>query len=194
MPGYSLRSLWEINRTSLEFSRLAWENSRLGPDREFGMAIDYWFVNETIKNRLVDRFELSEYAKENTPWYMSKVILPVTSMDDLLSTVHFQTTNTDLTAAAGTYVPIFTVPKGKRWKLLGYHKGITIATSRVRMKPNADDAGFAYKLTPSITAEENQKGLNTPMEEDGTIGMQTTGNGGDAAVNFEIIYTEEDAF
>ena len=93
-------------------------------------------------------------------------------------------TDIDLSGTADVYLAVFTVPQVEKWLLKWVTRDSTTASSRVVAEIN----GNVIQLTDPATAR-----LNTAMEillEPGdSIGMFTTGNGGDASREMWIAYT-----
>ena len=150
------------------------------------------FSNVSAINRLSKRLQLQSTPTEPNPFALIQTIQPVTDLDSLLRSVKIASASAlDLSAAAGTLVPAFTVPAGKRWYWIGYVTSATVANSSVQM--NDGTTGFILNTLTTSNAYRilEQK---IPLEETWIIGRLTTGNGGDSSETMQILYEEEDAF
>jgi len=143
----------------------------------------------TIWRRLYTRFSLEPEPASVSPDVL-KTIIPVTDVDELLKNTLTGSTDGDLTGSAGSYVPVHTVPDGKRWTLRNVHREASTGTSAVWVNV-AGGNGF---LTANGTGEEVVTGLAIKMNQLDTVGLRASGNGADGAIRLNIIYDEEDAF
>lgn len=143
-----------------------------------------------IDSRLVKRFTLSDKSQVQNPYWLHRTITPVTQIDNLLSTPKSDVNNEDLSGGAGTYVPYFTVPSGKRWTLKFTFKTATTAATQIICKIGGNE----IFMTASGTAAVALFLQGIKMNEADSIGMDTTGDGGDANRFLYLIYEEEDSY
>lgn len=123
---------------------------------------------------------------------VSLQIVPVFNIDDLLRNSNNQeSAATDLSAAAGTYVAMLTVPDGKRWYVRHMYRSSTVANSEMLFSVNSEPVQVSG---PGTAAEAFSPGQELVLDEGDTMGMLTTGNGGDTGVTIKVHYLEEDAF
>jgi len=151
---------------------------------------DQLWVNVAYIDRLIKRFNLQTAKRIHEAIPMQGLVVPVTQIDELLKDFAIVSTNEDLTAAAGTYVPYFTCPEGKRWKLLIFFRATTAAGSMVRI---FDGTTHLTLLSSQMTAGSFYN-VNAPLKEGWSVGMTTTGNGADGAITLSICYTEEESY
>jgi len=144
-----------------------------------------------ILRRLVNRYGIEPLLTAGG-FLLSHVIVPITDADELLQTPGVANATTDISAAV-VYLPIFVVPKGKRWRLLAIHRAGTTGTSRVRVTPAP--GLLAFRMGPGATGESTWfAGTDKHyVEEGGDVGMDTTNNGADTAIQCQVWYLEEDA-
>jgi len=157
----------------------------------------WWnYINVDYIDRLVKKFTLQDVAQRVDPFFLPRSIQPVTSVDDLFRTTKQGRTEKNLTPAAGTYVPYFTVPQGKRWTLISMWRQGSAGGTSVNITPynGATNTEFSPYGTGSAAAGESYDGRRLRIEEYGSIGMLTTANGADGAVRFCLFYEEEDAY
>lgn len=154
--------------------------------------MDVLWINVKYIARIIKRFTLqvSRQIPEAIP--LLRLVVPVTQADELLLETKSQADDNDLSAAAGTYVPYFECPTGKRWILNRWRKGGTVANTRLSVKVDSASANHQYNLTGKTEEAEHFNGLK--VKEGGSIGLSTTGDGGDTAISLTIFYEEEDSF
>lgn len=145
----------------------------------------------TVLQRLTRRFRLLDVEKSTIPEALglSKIITPVTNADQIISDPKASNTAKDLHAAAGTYVPFFTVPTGKRWHITGWFRGGTAANSEIDITINSVQAQITAQASNS-----NTQAMDFDLAPGDSIGMLTTGNAGDTSIAMSILYNEEDAY
>lgn len=148
------------------------------------------YSSAEVVQRLVDRLKLQGYPVDpNAALQLAHAILPTMDVDRLLHETKLGSGTGDLTPAAGTFVPIFTVPAGKRWRLVGFWRDTTTGTTKVLVY----DGVAAFNASPIQTAEQTYW-LGSPLwlEEGWQIGLRTNGNAGDGSRYLNILYEEED--
>lgn len=151
------------------------------------------FVGKTniIYPRLRDRLQLSDNPTENNQIILAKTILPITNIDDLLAAAALAEETKSLTGAAGTQVPYFTTPTGKRWRIMALYRFATTGNSNLYIT----DGTSQMRLSVSaVTAAFLGLGKDFYINEGWQVGMLASGNAGDGAIKLQIWYTEEDAF
>jgi len=145
-----------------------------------------------VWRRLYARFLLEPMPAEGSQAWVSPVITPVTDADDLLATPRIDSEAKDIQAAAGVYVPYFTVPTGRRWLLKGLRKPATTAITRVLLRDTIN--GVNLDMSADQTAGENVLRLAVKMPAAWSIGLVTTGNAGDSNRTMTIMYEEQRDF
>lgn len=144
-----------------------------------------------VWRRLYNRFLIEPFpAGEGDTPGVATTIFPVTDADKLLSVQVSATATNNLTAGAGTYVPYFTVPTGKRWRVKNFMRFGTTAVSAILVLVSGS---AAVHLNQQVVAGQELV-LDLPLDENGSMGLITTGDAGDGAVRADIVYEEEDAF
>lgn len=140
--------------------------------------------------RLYRRFLIEPFPADGAGPSVSTTIQPTTDADELLSESLADSQNADLSASAGSGVPIYTVPAGKRWTLKHAFREATIANSRIYMFMQ----GGTIYLTALGTAEQAVDLSNIKLRDGEGVGMFTTGNGADTAIFLMLVYEETDAY
>jgi len=95
----------------------------------------------------------------------------------------------DLQAAAGTYVPYFTVPAKKRWTLRLFLTSTSTAASTPRLQRTG---GTAIDVGVSGTAAARLTMEGIILNPGDSIGRTTTGNALDSSQDAFLHYEEED--
>lgn len=95
--------------------------------------------------------------------------------------------NGDLTPGAGTYVPYFTVPRGERWHILVIRRFSSTGNTAIAASVNS----VVCYLTPTGTSADPIL-YSFELGEGDSIGMVTTGNGGDGAISLHLFYEVEE--
>ncbi len=150
------------------------------------------YVGKVIQDRLWRRFKLSMNLSQPDQYKFQDVIIPVTQLDELMRASKIGGGVKDISAAGGVLVTYFTVPKGKRWRLVGAYRVTTTGVSRMYID---DGSSAAFYLTAADTASVTVfPGTPLWIEETWTIGMISTNNGADTTITMRIIYEEEDSY
>lgn len=144
-----------------------------------------------LGTRIKNKFSL----KETIPRVIR--LLPFTfffsSIDKLLQSPQLEKSAAiDISGVAGTYVPMLTVPAGKRWTVNFLMRSLTTANSRLVALDSSQ--GASTMLEPVGTAETFHYNLNLLLDEGDTLGMLTTGDGGDASKRILAWVIEEAAY
>jgi len=147
----------------------------------------FW-ANANFITYIRKKFQLEDVPRNDNPMLFQPVIIGTTNMDNAVSLDVSASANSNLTAAAGTYVPMHTVPQGERWTLLYAHRAGTTATTRIRVAINGA-IGTDFSNTTNAESEVPLFALRLIPKD--SIGMLTTGNGADNSVNLTIYYTKE---
>jgi hypothetical protein len=145
------------------------------------------WVNAEILDRLRPVFWLSDVPKDDYRYKMPRAIWPIVDIENLGDPDIKQAVSKDISAAAGTYVPYWTVPAGKRWKLTAYDQEATVANTQVRIE---DTDPNNIVLTALATAAQFANNIAINMLEGWSIGLITTGNGADSSVTMVIMVEE----
>jgi len=144
-----------------------------------------------IDSRLVKRFTLSEQSLVPNPYWLQRVILPVTNIDGLLIEPDIKSGTIDISGAGALYVPAATVPDGYRWYLKALYRYTTTAATRVGIKIGSS----TMSLTAGATAAAAVLlGTTIILDEGDSFGMYETGNGADSARTIEGYVEVEKAF
>jgi len=139
--------------------------------------------------RLADKLALRETIP--TDAYLSKVVVPITDVDDLLEAPKVAVNNTlDLTAPGTQFVSAQTVPEGKRWTLLYARKGTTAGSSQIVVY----DGSNYIEISSAGTGVVRYTGNPLVLEPGWQIGLWNTGNAGDAARKLSLYVLEEEAY
>lgn len=157
------------------------------------MPGEFNYTSADIIQRLISRYNLQGYPIEPAQtMIIGRTVIPVTNTDDLLREAKNVTVTKDLTPAAGTYVPYHVVPNGKRWIWRRGFRDVSIGATDVLIKRarTATAMPWSTTATAAVPIETDQVVLN----QGDSIGMATSGNGGDGAVYLWVDYEEEDAF
>ena len=142
-----------------------------------------------VWQRLYTRFGIEPFPADGEGPSVSTTVMPITDADALLRTTIFADSPGNLTAAAGTYRPYFTVPEGKVWILKGMSRGPSIANTQMRLVGQNP-----LDITILATAAEFVSLADIRLAEGQTLGMLTTGDGGDTAILLQVVLEEEDVF
>jgi len=121
---------------------------------------------------------------------VNNFVQPITDADRMLESTALLEAQIDLTGTAGDFVPLFTVPAGKRRVLLFAGRGGTTASSTMNISDGAND----LTISGGGTVSEKLNGLNYPLDVGWAYGMGATGNPADSAVFCTAIFIETDAF
>ena len=122
---------------------------------------------------------------------VSNVVLPVTNMDELLRVPKNLSSPGDLTGTAGVYVPIHTVPSGKRWSLKIFQRAGTSASTRPLLRSADVNLPIGAYSTADVTVFMSPLIV---MNQGDSVGLEATANAGDGSRYMTIHIEEEDAF
>jgi len=141
--------------------------------------------------RLYERFDLepSPVEDEGLQPILLSTIQPITDSDELLKVLLVDSTNKNLEASAGTFTAYFTVPTDKRWEVQNITREATTGGTPVKIS----DGTKEISIFPFGTGAEARNGL-WEMQAGWEIGLNTTGNGADTAIELGILFKEQDAF
>lgn len=157
------------------------------------MAVGWQPLKSTaLLDRLQSLLDLQEQT-DRPPMALWPGVLPVIAIEGLLREPSLVSTTTlDLSGAFGTYVPAFTVPASKRWKLVN----VSLGPEVVSAYPSAYSDGVVVMPLASIG---NLAGLVVQPPEiwvlaGWTVGAIATGNVGNTNRTLSVHYLEEDAY
>ena len=157
------------------------------------MGNPFWFWGrEELFNRLMRRFLIELSPRDPTSYLVHRSIQPITNADALLRSVQVNHTTCDLTPAAGTGVPIYTVPQGKRATLICIRKPITTGSATVRIRDPVANENQVIVLNQ--TAENLLTSQSIPLDDGWIVETLTNNNGADGARTFEYLVEEENAY
>lgn len=143
--------------------------------------------------RLYTRFTIEPLpAQVSESPGIGTIIQPTTDADLLLAVITpVQSGGLNLTAAAGSFVSGVTVPDGKRWRMMYLWRSTSIGSTQI----DFIIGGQTMQFTVPGTAEELQLTLlGLHLDQGDEIGLITTNDAGDTAVQFRGAALEEDAF
>jgi hypothetical protein len=149
----------------------------------------YDWVNRSILERLVNRYDISETPKVTNPLILLRSVQPITDFDSILRVSKIGDATNDISAGVGSTV-YFTVPLGKRWNIKAFYKEVTAANSALFIS----DGAATFTLTPSGTVAVTTLDVDLSLEEGWTVSMNNTGNGADSARQVKLVYAEEDCY
>jgi len=141
--------------------------------------------------RLFARYRVTVGFKPE-PAFLLDGIQPTTDMDALLRIPKIQGSSASLTGTLGVFVPIFTVPQGKRWFVTGIWR--EAATGVTQVAVTQVNGGNTFLPTVLQAAEDVVASCRYCLDQGGEVGLLATGNGADTAISLKIIYEEEDAW
>ena len=146
-------------------------------------------VRAAIADKLDSRLRL--FPSRAMSYFMSKYVVGVIDLDELLCAQKEDMDTKDISAAAGSFVTYFTVPTDKRWKVMLCEVASTTANTAVGVKLSGVDHEVE---THANSARFVESVRNLILSENDEIGAYTTGNGADSAIVMVIFYLEYDAF
>ena len=151
------------------------------------------YTSASIIQRLIKRYNLQGYPIEPAQtMIVGRTIVPVTDIAKLLQTAKNEKVSKTLVAAAGTYVPYFEVPSGKRWTLVHAYKDVSVAATALLVKRVGTALAMPWMIATATS--EPVVMYRTEVNEGDSVGLGATGNGGDTDVYLWLDYIEEDAF
>jgi hypothetical protein len=120
-------------------------------------------------------------------------VLPVLALEGLLREPTLVNKTLDLSTGLA-YVPGYTVPQGKRWKLVN----VTLGAEAISAYPSAYSDGISVLLLASIGGLSGLVVMPPDLwlTAGWTVGAMSTNQGGvnNTAVPFAVHYLEEDAY
>jgi len=143
-----------------------------------------------VWRRLYTRFLIEPFPAGGEGPSVLTTIAPVTDADRLLQDTVAESGSIDIQASAGTFVAAQTVPNGQRWNMVWVRHGGTVADTQQVVRIG----GVFVTISATGTNAISQSIVGVRLNEGDAIGLLTTGNAGDAAVNVQTIRDEEDAF
>lgn len=143
------------------------------------------WISRPILTRLIQEFYLQDQypIDPNLALPLIKSVQPVYEVKELLSTLEIVTSTQDLSAAAGTYIPFHTIPSGERWEIIMLIRPTTTANTTLIISDGVAEMG--QEVAGLTTAFDLCRGFK--LEAGWSIGLDTTGNGGDAARGLHMI-------
>tara|TARA_Y100000310_G_scaffold160120_1_gene159817 strand:- start:124 stop:570 length:447 start_codon:yes stop_codon:yes gene_type:complete len=134
-------------------------------------------------DRLSARFGIEPEALPGVP-SLYRTVIPVTDVDQVLTTPHVGQATVDVSSAAAV---AGTVGTGKRWTLLIAYKGTTVGTTNLVISVGGELIGlFAPQTARETTFFE------AVLDEGDFLQLQPSGNGADTAIDVRWHYTEID--
>lgn len=144
--------------------------------------------DDSIFRKMLDRLNLKTINRE--PLYVPSMIVPVTSVDQLLNNLELLA-HTSTTATART--DDYEVPTGKRWEVVGC--SMIRANAGDYFVQIVDPGGTSLYVKRGATVTNDEEIFSTPLmlDEGWILRLQnTTGTSG--AIDTTVMYKEEDAF
>lgn len=147
-------------------------------------------LKEELWKRLSTRFDAKTRMDEDDPFPgLEERVQPVTDFDELAREVKVDRVVVDL--SGGGNVPLFTVPKGKRWRIHHLRKPTTVGNVNVRYNDTSETKNII--LIENTTSVTHEKYDRMPMDQEDYL-YAHNGDVADISSDFNIIYEEEDAF
>jgi len=147
-----------------------------------------------IDNRLVKRFSLGPDIQVNNPYWLQRVILPVTNVDELLRDIKVETVT--VACNGSTMVAGLVVPASKRWIVHGLM--LTRSTGdRVLSDLSVYDGANHFYIDKSIGGTAFFSGIlghAFPMDELWGIYFNVSGGTTDGNWVVRALIAEEDAY
>jgi len=161
------------------------------------MVTPYVFANEELIQRLVKRFDLERSPRIADPFLFQKIIVPVTSVDELLRTVNLSH-DADIASASG-WITVRTVPAGKRWHLLGYGVWRTTGATMEFGFAGLSYSGLGTSVTiDDFTPTDSHQGhmfyQPIPMKEAWTLDVYVTTDQAGDKFDVTTLYYEEESY
>lgn len=138
--------------------------------------------------RLLNRYGIEPDVIPQHP-LLSRVIVPITNLDELAQDLSITSDTKDISAGSGVS-EYFVVPDGKLWKIHLIDRPATAASSSLVF--TIDGTNIKLDQQTAINFFHWPRGL--PMKENTSIGMLNTGDGGDTARTLIVYYAEIDAY
>jgi len=147
------------------------------------------WVAEAILSRLTRRFYLTE-EPENNPLALLHTIQPITQVDDLLVAPAIADSGAMDLTGAGTVIA-YTVPAGKKAKLIFYRKSSTTGTRNIQVFDGTTPCAIC---AAGSTENVIQLSPPLPLPEGWVIRSQATSDGADGAITDYFLFLLEDAY
>lgn len=156
------------------------------------MAVEIPSKQFTIWQRLYTRFTLEPAPVLGSQAAVSTVIVPVTQVDALLEVRVAGLATLDLDVAGAILIAGYTVPAGKRARLLYGRKGTTTASTTI----SATIGGVTLILSDAATAGVflANGAENIILDEGDILGVISTDDVGDGARQFMFVVMESESF
>ena len=119
------------------------------------------------------------------PVYLDTTLYCFMDISELLRFSKVKTATVDISAGS---VVAFTVPDGKRWRLLFVNRAATVNAVRIFVGDAVTSIGIVAPVIAEVATA-----FDLPLEQKGTVTVGG-GAGTDTAVVITILYTEEDAY
>lgn len=142
----------------------------------------------SLWTRLYDRLLLEPTGDVQVTPMVSEVVVPVLNADAILETPTAYVQSGDLSASAGAYVAFFTVPANEEWHLIELYSDAFSAVTRARVAFTAANINVTGSSASGI--EKNLRDYT--LREGESVGLLTTGAGGDSDRNASLVYTVTD--
>jgi len=147
-----------------------------------------------IWRRLYARFVLEPAPASGSAAAVGTEVVPITNVDELLGEPRAFRVVEDLTPTIGAYRGIYSVPAGKRAKLIALTRDQITGDTRLAIRLVTDGANVDVFLTPLEAPFQSWLGSPVTLNEGDSAGWLTSGNAGDGARVGYAIVVEEDAF
>lgn len=149
------------------------------------------WANISYLARLIKRFNLAKIRAGQVSLPFVEMIMPVTSIDQVLIQPTIAAATLDLTAAGNVTAVI--VPQGKRWRLKACYLDGCVASTQIGIA-NPTSSIIMWIETGLAATAHVHKQLDLPMDQLWRIVVGTGGNVGDGNRALSYIYEEEDAY
>ena len=147
-----------------------------------------------IWRRLYTRFTLEPAPASGSMAAVGTEIVPFTNVDELLGEPRAFRVVEDLTPTIGAYRGIYSVPTGRRAKLLALSRDQITGDTRLAIRLVTDGVNIDVLLTPLEAPFQAYLGSPVTLNEGDSAGWFTSGNAGDGARIGYAIVVEEEAF
>ena len=146
------------------------------------------WCNKGIISRLRTRFNLLTQPERPDAMPVIMSIQPITNFDELLRTSKIINANLDLRGSG--FVPLYTVPAGKRVRL----KALFISSVAAAHWSGISDGTNTFSITETGTTQTINNSLDYQCLEGWIIGSNGTANIADSAIPCQCLIEEEDKF
>jgi len=139
--------------------------------------------------RLTNKLLIEDEEASVFPPAIDRLISPVLEVAALLIDEDALFLNGDLTGTLGNTVTYHVVPVGERWHLRWFAREVATGSSRVIISKAI--ANIAFSITALATAEQFGTFEGIIIDENDSVDLTATGNGGDGSISLSILFGRE---